>query len=429
MTKNYIHPVKSRRAGISSKTKLFNRVKKLIKQEIARQREGLVMIASENYASLDVLSALGTPLSNKYSEGYPGKRYYTGNEFIDKIENIAKEAALKMFKLSEDKWQANVQPHAGSSANLAVYFGLLKPGDKILALDLSAGGHLTHGSKVNFSGQLFKFSHYSVNPQTQKFDYQEILRIAKREKPKMIVSGATAYTQKIDFKKFSQIAKSVSAYHLADISHVAGLVIGGVHPSPFPDADIVTTTTHKTLRGPRGAIIICKKELASPIDKAVFPGLQGGPLENIIAGKAVAFLEASTSQFKKDQVQTVRNAQALAKTLKENGLKLVADSTENHLVLVDCRNLNISGKTGANALAEAGIYTNANMIPYDPATPLNPSGIRIGTPALTTRGMKEKGMKIIGEWIVDILKNSTDKKLKREIKKQVLKITKKFPIY
>ena len=404
-------------------------VKKLIKQEITRQRQGLIMIASENYASLDVLAAIGTPLSNKYSEGYPGKRYYTGNEFIDEIENIAKETALKMFKLSQDKWQANVQPHSGSSANLAVYLGLLKPGDKILALDLGAGGHLTHGSEVNFSGQLFKFSHYSVDPKTYKFDYQEILRIAKREKPKMIVSGATAYTQKINFKKFSQIAKSIGAYHLADISHVAGLIIAGAHPSPFPEADVVTTTTHKTLRGPRGAIIICKKELAKSIDKAIFPGLQGGPLENIIAGKALAFIEALTPQFKKDQVQTVKNAQVLAKTLKANGLKLIADSTENHLVLVDCRNLNISGKVGAEALAAAGIYTNANMIPYDPATPLNPSGIRIGTPALTTCGLKEKEMRIVGQWIVAILKNPTDQKLKREIKKQVLKLTKKFPIY
>lgn len=429
MTKNEVRPVKYRQAVISPKAKLFNGVKKLIQQEITRQQQGLVMIASENYASPDVLEAIGTPLSNKYSEGYPGKRYYTGNEFIDKIENIAKEAALKMFKLSADKWQANVQPHSGSSANLAVYLGLLKPGDKILALDLGAGGHLTHGSKVNFSGRLFEFSHYSVDPKTHKFDYQEILRIAKREKPKMIVSGATAYTQQINFKKFSQIAKSVGAYHLADISHVAGLIIAGAHPSPFPEADVVTTTTHKTLRGPRGAIIICKKELAKNIDKAIFPGLQGGPLENIIAGKAIAFIEAQTSQFKKDQIQTVKNAQVLAETLKSNGLKLIADSTENHLILIDCRNLNISGKVGAEVLAEAGIYTNANMIPYDPAMPLNPSGIRIGTPALTTRGLKDKEMKIIGKWIADILKNPNNKKLKSKIKKDVFKLTKRFPVY
>lgn len=429
MNKKYIHPVKYRKIAILSGTKLFNRVKKLIAKETSRQRDGLVMIASENYASQDVLSAMGTPLSNKYSEGYPGKRYYTGNAIIDEIENIAKDLALEMFGLSDKKWHANVQPHSGSSANMAVYLGLLKQGDKILGLDLGAGGHLTHGSKVNFSGQLFNFSHYSVDPKTNKFDYTEILRIAKREKPKMIISGATAYTQKIDFQKFSQIAKSVGAYHLADISHVAGLVIGGVHPSPFPYADVVTTTTHKTLRGPRSAIIICKSDLAKNIDKAVFPGLQGGPLENVIAAKALAFCEATTDKFKKDQKQTVANAQILAKVLMDNGIKLVADSTENHLVLLDCRNLNISGKVGAEALAEAGIYTNANMIPYDPATPLNPSGIRIGTPALTTRGLREKEMVIIGHWIAAILKDPQNKKLKGEIKTLVLKLTKKFPVY
>lgn len=404
-------------------------IKKLINQETIRQRDGLVMIASENYASPDVLQAMGTPLSNKYSEGYPGKRYYTGNGIIDQIETAAQNLALSMFGLSAKKWHANVQPHSGSSANLAVYLGLLKPGDKILGLDLGAGGHLTHGSKVNFSGQLFKFSHYSVEAKTGKFDYKEIARIAQREKPKMIVSGATAYTQKIYFKKFSQIAKSVGAYHLADISHVAGLVIGGVHPSPFPEADVVTTTTHKTLRGPRSAIIICKSDLAKSIDRAVFPGLQGGPLENIIAAKALAFCEAATGKFKKDQEQTVKNAQVLAKVLTDHGLKLVADSTENHLVLLDCRNLNVSGKDGASALAEAGIYTNANMIPYDPATPLNPSGLRLGTPALTTRGMKEKEMLIVGHWIAAILKDHSNQKLKKEIKTLVLKLTKKFPIY
>lgn len=404
-------------------------IQKLISQEIKRQQDGLVMIASENYASLDVLQAMGTPLSNKYSEGYPGKRYYTGNEIIDQIENIARDLALKMFGLSDQKWQANVQPHSGSSANLAVYLGLLKPGDKILGLDLGAGGHLSHGSPVNFSGQLFNFAHYSVDPKTNKFDYAEIERIALREKPKMIVSGATAYTQKINFKKISQIAKKVGAYHLADISHIAGLIIGGVHPSPFPEADVVTTTTHKTLRGPRSAIIICKSALAKDIDKAVFPGMQGGPLENIIAAKAIAFYEATTDKFKKDQKQTVVNAEVLAKVLMENGIKLVADSTQNHLILVDCRPLNISGKVGANALAEAGIYTNANMIPYDPATPFNPSGIRIGTPALTTRGMGEKEIMIIGHWITAILKDPNNKKLKQEIETLAKKLTKKFPIY
>src|SRR3989339_298419 len=296
----------------------------LIEKEIKRQRESLVMIASENYASMDVLLAMGTPLSNKYSEGYPGKRYYTGNKYIDQIESTAQKLALKMFGLPETKWHANVQPHSGSSANLAVYLGLLNPGDKILGMDLGAGGHLTHGSPVNFSGKLFKFSHYSVNPKTNKFDYDEISRVAQKAKPKLIVCGATAYTQKINFKKFKHIADSVGAYLLADIAHIAGLVIGGVHPSPFPHADIVTTTTHKTLRGPRGGVIMCKKEYAEKIDKAIFPGMQGGPLMNTIVAKAVAFKEAMSPSFKKYQQQVVKNAKALADELISQGFRLVA---------------------------------------------------------------------------------------------------------
>lgn len=404
-------------------------IHQLIKAEIKRQQQGLVMIASENYASPAVLQAVGSPLSNKYSEGYPRQRYYTGNQYIDQIEQQAINSALRIFGLNQKSWHANVQPHSGSSANLAAYLAVLKPGDKILALDLGAGGHLTHGSPVNFSSRLFKFVHYSVNPRTLKFNYQEIERIAKKEQPKMIVSGATAYTQKIDFKKFSLIAKKINALHLADISHIAGLIIGLVHPSPFPHTDIVTTTTHKTLRGPRGAIIICKKHLSRQIDKAIFPGIQGGPLDHAIAGKAVALQEATKPKFKRDQQQTVKNAEVLAETLMKNNIKLVAESTQNHLVLIDCQPLNISGKTGAEALAEAEIYTNANMIPFDPATPLNPSGIRIGTPALTTRGMKAKEMKLIGNWIATILHQPKNKKLKLRIKKEVLKLTRKFPIY
>ena len=387
------------------------------------------MIASENYASPNVLKAMGTPLSNKYSEGYPGKRYYTGNQFIDEIETAAQALALKMFGLNNKNWHANVQPHSGSSANLAAYLGLLKPGDKILALDLGAGGHLTHGSPVNFSGQLFNFVHYSVNPRTGKFNYQEIARITKREKPKMIVCGATAYTQKINFKKFGAIAASVNALMLADIAHIAGLIIAKVHPSPFPYADVVTSTTHKTLRGPRSAFIICKKTLAKQIDRAIFPGLQGGPQDHITAAKAVCFQEALSAKFARDQKQTVKNAQTLAQTLIDQGLKLVAESTENHLVLIDCQNLNLSGKQGAELLAEAAIYTNANMIPFDPATPLNPSGIRIGTPALTTRGLKDKEMKQIGQWIAQILHNPADQKLRQQIKQKVFHLTKKFPLY
>ena len=408
-----------------NKEEIFN----LIEKETNRQKNGLVMIASENYASKDVLSAMGTALSNKYSEGYPGKRYYTGNQFIDEIETAAQKLALKIFGLSEEAWRANVQPHSGSSANLAVYLGLLAVGDKIMGLDLATGGHLTHGSPVNFSGKLFNFVHYGVNPETGQLDYDEIEKLALQEQPKMIVCGFTAYPRIIDFQKFSEIAKKIGAWLLADISHIAGLIVGGVHPSPFPHADVVTTTTHKTLRGPRGAIIICKKDLAPKIDKAIFPGLQGGPLENMIAAKAICFNEALSDKFKADQIQTVKNCRALCQTLIENGLKIVSGGTETHLLMVDCRPLNISGKDGALALAEAEIYTNANMIPFDPATPLNPSGIRLGVAALTTRGMKENEMKIIGNWISQILKNPVDIGLKEKIKQEVLELTNKFPIY
>lgn len=387
------------------------------------------MIASENYASKAVLDAMATPLSNKYSEGYPGRRYYTGNQFVDEIESECQKLALKMFGLTQKNWHANVQPHSGSSANVAVYLGLLQPGDKILAMDLGAGGHLTHGSPVNFSGKLFEFSHYGVDEKTGKLDYKEIDRIAEREKPQMIVCGFTAYTQKINFKKFGEIAKKHDALLVADIAHIAGLVIGKVHPSPFPHADVITTTTHKTLRGPRSAIIICKHELAEQIDKAVFPGMQGGPQDHVTAAKAICFKEALGEKFKKDQAQTVENAKTLADTLTKNKIDLISESTENHLILIDCQNLGITGKVGAEILASAGIYTNANMIPFDPASPLNPSGIRIGTPALTTRGMKPKEMKIIGQWISDILKNSEDKELREKISSEILKLTKKFPIY
>lgn len=407
----------------------INQIKKLIKKEIKRQQQGLIMIASENYCPLEILKLTGSPLSNKYAEGYPGKRYYSGNQFIDKIELLSCQEALKMFGLSNKNWHVNVQPHSGSSANLAVYLGLLKLGDKILSLDLSQGGHLTHGSPVNFSGQLFKFVHYSVNSQTEKLDYQQIEKIALKEKPKMIVCGATAYPRKIDFKKFKIIAQKCNALLLADISHLAGLIVAKVHPSPFPYADIITSTTHKTLGGPRGAFIICKNELAKAIDKAVFPGLQGGPLENIIAAKAACFIQAQSSQFKKIQKQTIINTKTLAKTLNQNGLKLVSGGTDNHLLLLDLRKQNLNGRKASELLAEVNIYTNANMIPYDPATPFNPSGLRLGTAALATRGMKEKEMKLIGLWITKIIKEPENKLLRLKIKKEVLALTKKFPIY
>ena len=410
-------------------TKIKKTISLLIQKEISRQEDGLVMIPSENYTSKDVLEAMGSPLSNKYSEGYPGKRYYTGNQYIDEIEEIAKQTALDMFSLDSNKWQANVQPHSGSSANLAVYLGLLKPGDKILGMDLSQGGHLSHGHPVNFSGKLFNFVHYGVEKNTERLDYKKIEQIALKEKPKMVVCGATAYSRQIDFKKFSLIAKKIKALLLADIAHIAGLIVADVHPSPFPYADIVTSTTHKTLAGPRSAFIIAKQELAKDIDRAIFPGLQGGPLENIIAAKAICFAQAQTNDFKTIQKQTIKNSGILAETLTRQGLKLVTGGSDNHLILINCLNLGISGKEAANTLAEAGIYTNFNMIPYDPATPFNPSGLRLGTPALSTRGMKEKEMIIIGLWIAEILKNPQDLKKRQRIAREVIKLTKGFPIY
>ncbi|MFA5047419.1 MAG: serine hydroxymethyltransferase [Patescibacteria group bacterium] len=410
-------------------TKIKKTISRLIQKEIKRQEEGLVMIPSENYTSPDVLAAMGSPLSNKYSEGYPQKRYYTGNQYIDQIEEIAQQAALHMFGLDGNKWHANVQPHSGSSANLAVYLGLLKPGDKILGLDLSQGGHLSHGHPVNFSGKLFKFVHYGVEKKTEKLDYKKIEQTALREKPKMIVCGATAYPRTIDFKKFSLIAKKTKALLVADVAHIVGLIIAGVHPSPFPYADVVTSTTHKTLAGPRSAFIISKIGLAKDIDRAIFPGLQGGPLENMVAAKAICFAQAQTPNFRSIQKQTIKNSQVLAQTLIGQGLKLVTGGSDNHLMLINCLNLGISGKEAANILAEAGIYTNFNMIPFDPATPFNPSGLRLGTPALSTRGMKEKEMKLIGLWIAEILKTPQDTKKRQRIAKEVVRLTKKFPFY
>jgi len=407
----------------------LSQVKKLIRLETARQERGLVMIASENYCPQNILDLLATPLSNKYSEGYPGKRYYTGNRFIDEIETLACQEALKMFGWKPADWHANVQPHSGSSANLAVYLGLLKPGDKIIAMDLAQGGHLTHGSPVNASGQLFKFIAYGVDKKTEKLDYTQIEALAIKHKPKMIVCGATAYSREIDFKKFSRIAKKCDAYLLADISHIAGLIVGDAHPSPFPYADIITSTTHKTLTGPRGAFIVCKKELAKNIDKSVFPGMQGGPLENIIAAKAVCFARTQTKKFKDLQKQTVLNAKILTEIFSANDIKVISGGTDNHLLLLDVRSLKLTGKIAADILAEAEIYTNANMIPFDPATALNPSGLRSGTPALTTRGLKEKEMALISLWIVEILKNPQNKELRKRIKQEVHNLAKKFSIY
>lgn len=400
-----------------------------IRQETMRQRETLDLIPSENIVSREVLAALGSPLVNKYSEGYPGKRYYAGNAVIDEIELLAQERARKVFRLSKN-WHVNVQPYSGSPANAAVYMALLKPGEKIMGMSLPFGGHLTHGWKVNFSGKFYKSVQYAVG-RDGFLNYGEIKKQARRERPKIIVAGATAYPRKIDFEKFGKIAKEIGAYLMADISHVAGLIAGGAHPSPFPYADVVTTTTHKTLRGPRGAIIFAKREaqsakrnkidIAKEIDKAVFPGLQGGPHDNQTAAIAVALYEAMQPSFKKYARQIVKNAHTLARELTRLGFNLVSGGTENHLMLIDLTNLGISGHEAQNRLEESGIIVNRNTIPYDQRSPFDPSGIRIGVPSLTTRGMKEKEMKMIAGFINEVLvKNKT---VKSGVKKLCLKFS------
>jgi len=397
----------------------------LIKAETNRQKTGLIMIPSENFTSVAVLEAMATPLSNKYSEGYPNARYYTGNQFIDQIESLAIARAKELFKADH----VNVQPHSGTSANLAVYFALLKPGDKILSLNLTHGGHLSHGSKVSLIGQLYKIIHYGVDQKTELIDLEQVRQLALQEKPKLIVTGSTAYPRQFDFQAFSQIAKEVGAYLMADIAHIVGLCLAGEHPDPIPFADVVTTTTHKTLRGPRSAIILCQEALAKQIDKAVFPGTQGGPLEHVIAAKAVCFLEAMNQKFVQDQKQTVINAKALAQTLLDNGVRLISGGTDTHLILMDCTNLKITGKQAANALAECGIYTNFNTIPFETRSAFDPSGLRMGTPALTTQGMKENEMKLIGQAMCDVMKNIESNEVKAKVKDLVKNLTQKFPIY
>ena len=396
------------------------KIYKLIKKEVNRQRDGLVLIPSENYASLDVISAMGTPLSNKYSEGYPNKRYYGGNEYIDQIESLAIERAKKVFSAEH----ANVQPHSGSQANAAVYLALLNYKDKILGFDLSAGGHLTHGSKVNFSGKLYDFSYYGVDKNTEKVDLNEVERIALEVKPKLIVISTTAYSRQLDFRGFSKIAKKVGAYLFADIAHIAGLVAAGVHPSPFPYCDVVTSTTHKTLRGPRGGLILCKEELAGKIDKALFPGTQGGPLENIIAAKAICFLEATKPAFKKYQLQVIKNAAAMADEFKKQGIRVVSGGTDNHLMIIDVSSFGQS-KEIQDGLDKLGIYVNRNAIPFDQRPPFNPSGIRLGSPAITTRGFKEKESRQVAFLIARFLKGEN----KEKIKKEISILAKDFPIY
>jgi len=393
--------------------------------ELKRQRTTLGMIPSENYCSRAVLEAQGCVMTNKYSEGYPGKRYYGGNEFIDIAESLAIERAKKLFGADH----ANVQPHAGSQANMAAYSSLLQIGDKLMGMNLAHGGHLTHGSPVNFSGKLYKIVSYNVDRETEMLDYDAIRRQAITEKPKMIISGYTAYPRSIDFKRFREIADEVGAYALADIAHIAGLVVGKAHPDPVPYSDIVTTTTHKTLRGPRGAIILCKEEHAAKVDKAVFPGMQGGPLEHVIAAKAVCFKEASQPSFKAYAARIVANSKALADELMSLGCELVSGGTDNHLMLVNLTKKGITGMEAQDALGEAGIVVNKNMIPYDERKPFIASGIRFGTPALTTRGMKEDEMRVIAGFIARVIDNPSDKSLKTKTRKDVLELCKRFPLY
>lgn len=406
-------------------------INRLIKKEITRQQNGLVLIASENFVSLDVLKALGSPLTNKYSEGYPGRRYYGGNQFIDQIENLAIARAKKLFlpKSEWPNWSVNIQPYSGSPANFSVYAALLQPGEKMMGMALAHGGHLTHGHKVSFSGKFFTAIQYHVSQKNHLIDFEEVAQLAEKEKPKIIVCGYTAYPRIIDFKKFGEIAKKNNAILMADISHIAGLIAGDAHPSPFPYADVVTTTTHKTLRGPRGAMIFARNQYAEAINKAVFPGMQGGPHDNNTAAMAVAFGEDLEANFKKYAQQIVKNAKALADSLKKQGLKLITDGTDNHLILLDLTLTNVPGKEAEKLLEDVGIYLNRNTIPYDPRSPFDPSGVRLGTAALTSRGMKEKEMKIVGELIAKIIFNPKSAKIKKEVTEAIKKLTKKFPLY
>ena len=397
-----------------------------IKKEAERQEYKLNLIASENYASRAVMEAQGSILTNKYAEGYSGKRYYGGCDFVDVAEDLAIARAKKIFKAN----YVNVQPHSGSGANMAVYFSVLQPGDTIMSMDLSHGGHLSHGSPVSFSGKLYNIVPYGVSKNTEMLDYAELMEMAKECRPKLIVCGASAYPREIDFKQFKEIADEVGAYLLADIAHIAGLVVAGVHQSPVPYADFVTTTTHKTLRGPRGGMIISRtEELAVGINKAVFPGIQGGPLMHIIAGKAVAFKEAMGEEFRQDQIQTVKNAKALCNSLKEKGFDIVSGGTDNHLMLVNLNNMHITGKDAEAAMSKAGIIANKNTIPFETRSPFVTSGVRLGTPACTTRGMREREMELIADYIEIAIKNAANDRLLSETTGKVRELCSRFPVY
>lgn len=397
---------------------------KTIQNEIIRESENLELIASENYASKAVREATGCLMTNKYAEGYPGKRWYDGCQFVDDAEQLAIARAKQLFGAEH----ANVQPHCGSSANLAVYFAVLNPGDRVLAMDIAHGGHLTHGMKTNLSGRLFDVLHYGVNRRTEQLDYEEIAKLAGKHRPKLIVAGASAYPRVIDFKKFREIADSVSAYLMVDMAHIAGLVAAGCHPSPVPYAEFVTSTTHKTLRGPRSGIILCQKRFAREIDRQIFPGLQGGPLMHIIAAKAVCFHEALQPGFKQYQQQVLRNARTLAEALQTEGLRIVSGGTDNHLLLADLTPLNITGKEAATALDKAGITVNKNLVPFDSRSPFVTSGIRLGAPAVTTRGMKENEMRQIAVLIMKALRNINDNASLAEVRRQVVGLTNNFPL-
>ena len=400
-------------------------VKAVIDQELMRQRDKLEMIASENIVSQAVMEAQGSVLTNKYAEGYPGKRYYGGCEHVDVIETLAIERAKRLFGAEH----ANVQPHSGSQANFAVYFAMLKPGDTIVGMNLSHGGHLTHGSPVNVSGTYFNVVPYGVNAETQQIDYDEFRKIVLEAKPKLIIAGGSAYSRQIDFKKMADVAHEVGAIFMVDMAHFAGLVAAGLHPNPVEYADIVTTTTHKTLRGPRGGMILCKEEYAKAIDKAVFPGIQGGPLMHVIAAKAVALGEALQPEFKEYAEQVIKNAKVLAAELMAKGLTIVSGGTDTHVMLVDVRNTGLTGKEAEHLLDEIGITANKNTIPFDPASPFVTSGVRLGTPALTTRGLKEDDMKEIADIIATVLQNPEDTAKHQDAAKRVAALCEKYPLY
>ncbi|SRR5579884_2130446 len=400
-------------------------IARAIANEANRQHEGLELIASENFVSMAVLEAAGSVFTNKYAEGYPGKRYYGGCEFADVVENMARDRAKQLFGADH----ANVQPHSGSQANMAAYMALLQPGDVVMGLNLAHGGHLTHGHPLNFSGKMYKIVPYGVNKETETIDYDEMEQLALKERPKMIIGGGSAYARTFDFPRMRQIADKVGAKLMVDMAHFAGLVAGGVHPSPVPHSDVVTTTTHKTLRGPRAGMVLCRQDYAAAVDKIAFPGIQGGPLMHIIAAKAVCFHEALQPAFKDYARQVVANAKALAGKLMEEGFRVISGGTDTHLMLVDVFAKGMLGSEAEKALGEAGITVNKNAIPFDVNPPLKPSGIRLGTPALTTRGMKEKEMAQTGAWIAEALNNHKDAQVLSRIRRQVLELADAFPLY